>query len=266
MTKQQKLNKIFNGIKTVKIQGATNIAKAAIQAYSLSPSKETIKKLESLRPTEPMLQNVLKMLSKGKNQIIFSHFSQSQDKINKQVFKHINHNNIILTHCRSTAVIKSLIYARQHKKYFYVYNTETRPLFQGRKTAVELSKAGIKVTMFVDSALDIALKRSDRVFLGADAILKNGDVINKVGSGMIAELSKFHKIPLYIIADSWKFTKKAIELEQRSYKEIWDYPNTQKNIKIKNPAFEKIPSKYITGIISEFGTLTPKEFLKKVKK
>ncbi len=54
------LNKIYKDIKSVKIQGATNVARAALKAYSLSPKKSTIKKLKSLRPTEPMLQNVLK--------------------------------------------------------------------------------------------------------------------------------------------------------------------------------------------------------------
>ena len=272
----KKLNKIFSNIKSVKIQGATNIAKAAIQAYSLSPNKQTLLKLESLRPTEPMLQNVLSMLSQGKRkQQILYHFSQSQEKINKQVFKLINNHDAIFTHCHSTAVVKSLIYSKQHAKHFEVYNTETRPLYQGRKTAVELSKAGIKVKTFADSAINIALtdsqhqkdvKKVNKVFLGADAILKNGDVINKVGSGLITELAKDNKIPVYIIGDSWKFSKKSITLEQRSYKEVWDNPHISSNIKIKNPAFEKIPAKNITKIVSELGVLTPKEFLRKIKK
>ncbi|MFA5992241.1 MAG: translation initiation factor eIF-2B [Candidatus Pacearchaeota archaeon] len=271
----KKLNKIFSDIKSVKIQGATNIAKAAISAYSLSPNKKTIAKLESLRPTEPMLQNVLHMLSKGKaKEEILSHFFQAQDKINKQVFNLIHNSDAIFTHCHSTAVVKSLIYSKQHAKHFEVYNTETRPLYQGRKTAVELGNAGIKVKTFVDSALNIALtdsqhqkdiKKVNKVFLGADAILKNGDVVNKVGSGTIAELAKDHKIPVYVIGDSWKFSKKTIGLEQRSYKEVWDNPGVSSNIKIKNPAFEKIPAKNITAIISDLGILSPREFIKKLK-
>jgi len=34
----------------------------------------------------------------------------------------------------------------------------------------------------------------------------------------------------------------------------------------KNPAFELVKKKYITGILSEFGNLSYNQFLKKVKK
>ena len=46
-------------IKALKIQGASNVARAGLKAYSLKPSKSSIRKLLSLRPTEPMLRNVL---------------------------------------------------------------------------------------------------------------------------------------------------------------------------------------------------------------
>jgi translation initiation factor 2B subunit (eIF-2B alpha/beta/delta family) len=140
------------------------------------------------------------------------------------------------------------------KRKFEVYNTETRPLFQGRKTAQELKKAGIKVTMFVDSALGVALskeqgtKKATKVFLGADALLKKG-VINKVGSEVIARIAKQEKIPVYVIADSWKFTKKKIPLENRKLNEVWD--KAAKGIKIKNPAFEFVKKKYVTKVITE---------------
>ena len=98
--------------------------------------------------------------------------------------------------------------------------------------------------------------------LGADAILDNA-VINKVGSGMISEIAYNHKIPVYITADSWKYSAKNVKLEQRAFKEVW---NPKKNpVHIRNPAFEPINSKYVRGIISELGNLSYKNFLKKVK-
>ncbi len=270
MKKRDELQKIYKEIKNIKIQGATNIAKAAVRAYSLSPKKSTIKKLISLRPTEPLLQNVLKKIPKTDKQEIISHFYKAQEIINFNVLKLIKNNDLIFTHCHSTNVVKSLINAKNKKKKFQIYNTETRPLYQGRKTARELSKNKIKVTNFPDSAIKIALekkqgtKKVSKVFLGADAILKNGDVVNKIGSGLIAQIAKKNKIPVYIIADSWKFTDKNLKLEQRSFEEVWD--DAPKNIKIKNPAFEKIPMKLIKAIISELGVLSPREFVKKARK
>jgi len=268
MNKQKRFNKILRDIKSIKIQGARSIAKAALKAYFMFPSKESRKKLLSSRPTEPMMENVLDLAETKSKKEILNHFDETQDKINKHVLRLIKNNDVIFTHCHSTNVVNSLIYSKKHKKKFQVYNTETRPLFQGRKTARELKKAKIKVTMFVDSAIRIALtkrqktKKVSKVFLGADALLKEG-VINKVGSGMIAQLAYDNKIPVYVIADSWKFTKEKLFLEQRSLNEIWS--SAPKNIKIKNPAFEFVQKKYIKAIVSEFGILTYSQFLKKIK-
>ncbi len=254
MNKRGKFNKIAKDIKDLKIQGARNIAKSALEAYSLFPSESTKKKLLSLRPTEPMMENVLDMADKKSLTEIRAHFDEAQDKINKKVLKLIKNKDVIFTHCHSTNVVNALIYAKKNGKKFEIYNTETRPMFQGRKTARELKKAGIKVTMFVDSALGIALskeqgtKRATKVFLGADALLKKG-VINKVGSEVIARIARQEKIPVYVIADSWKFTTKKIPLENRKLNEVWG--KAPKGIKIKNPAFEFVKKKYITKVITE---------------
>ena len=266
--RQNKFNQIAKDIKDVKIQGARNIAKAALKAYKLIPTKSSKKKLFLLRPTEPMLHNVLNRLDKESYNKILNHFDFAQDKINKNVLRLIRDNDVIFTHCHSTNVLNALIYARKKgKRFFEVYNTETRPLYQGRKTADELKKAGINVTMFIDSALGVALskeqgtKKADKVFLGADALLKDG-IINKIGSKVISQIADLNKIPIYIIADSWKYTSKKIPIEQRNLNEIWN--KAPKNIRIKNPAFEFVPKKYIRAIVSELGVLSYDGFVKKL--
>ena len=152
MKNQEKFDQICKDIKSIKIQGAENIAKSAFFAYKLVPKNSSRKILSELRPTEPMLFNVLKIADKLSYDDLTEKLEENQEKINKAVFKLIKNNSVVFTHCHSSSVIKSLIYSHKKKKKFEVYNTETRPLFQGRKTAKELAKAGIKVTMFVDSA------------------------------------------------------------------------------------------------------------------
>jgi translation initiation factor 2B subunit (eIF-2B alpha/beta/delta family) len=270
MDKKKSFNQIARDIKSVKIQGARNIAKVALKAYSLIPTKTSKKKLLSLRPTEPMMEKVLDLAEKGKHHEAVEHFNKAQDLINKSVFKLIKNSDVIFTHCHSTNVVNALIYSHKKGKKFQVYNTETRPLFQGRKTAKQLRKAGIKVTMFVDSSVAFALEKDSRkdkiyatkVFLGADALIKKG-VINKIGSKVVAELAYNHKIPVYIIADSWKFTKSKVPIENRKLNEIWN--NAPKNIRIQNPSFEFVDKKYIKGIVTELSLMKYNQFLKKVK-
>jgi ribose 1,5-bisphosphate isomerase len=271
MGNKKRFEAICKDIKSIKIQGARNIARAALQAYSLEPTKQAKAKLLSLRPTEPMLANVLDKADKVPLDTLLGHFDKAQDAINKNVFKIIKPKERIFTHCHSSNVINSLVYAKKHGKDFEVYNTETRPLYQGRKTASELEKAGIKVTMFIDSAAAFAIEKESKadslyanlILLGADAITNQG-IINKIGSKIIAEIAKNSKIPVYIVADSWKYTNKKTPIESRKLNEIWD--DAPRHIKIKNPAFEFVGKKYIKGIVSELGVLPFEGFIEKASK
>lgn len=263
-----KFDEIVRKIKDVKIQGARNIAIAGLKAYSMRPTKETIKKLLSLRKTEPALFNALKFAQKYSVEEALEHFEFSKEEIKRIGWRIVKKR--VFTHCHSSHVIDVLKEAKKHGERFEVYNSETRPLYQGRKTARELAKARIPVTMVGDlEAGDVLtkggeIKKVDVMLIGADAILKNGNVINKVGSGMLAELAYRHKIPVYVVTGSWKFSPRKIDIEERDFHELWK--NSPRHIKIRNPAFESIDKKYIKGIISELGILRVNDFLKKVKK
>lgn len=254
-------SEIFSEIKSLKIQGATNVAKMGIKSYLMNPSKESKQKLISLRPTEPLLFNSLELLERGyKKEFILKHLEESQKEINQYLFKLIKNKSKIFTHCHSSTVTSALIYAKQKGKKFEVFNTETRPLLQGRITSKELASRKIRVTTFTDSGMHEAIDQCDFAVLGADAILKSG-VINKIGSEITADILYLHKKPLYILADSWKTFPKKIKIEERDFNEVWE--NAPKYIKVRNPAFEKIPKKFVTKIISELGILSYNDFIKK---
>lgn len=268
----KEFNKICADIKSIKIQGARNIAKKALYAYNINSTKSAIKKLKSLRPTEPMLINVLTMIENGKKYSeIVKHFDVAQDEINKQVYGYIKNGDVIMTICHSTNVTNALIYSWKMGRRFEVYTLETRPLFQGRKTARELSSAKIPTTAFVDSAMGVAMnkeqeiKNATKIFIGADALLKKG-VVNKIGSGILAQIAKNEKVPFYIIADSWKYSPKSIELEMRDFHEVWDKIPKNHHIKVKNPAFELIKKKLISGIFTEIGFMKYNTFIKQMMK
>ena len=258
-----KFNKICQDIKNIKIQGAENIAKSALIAYSINPTKKAVKKLIGLRPTEPLLVNILNYAVKNNVKDALNLLNKNEEKITKYGARLIKNNSVIFTHCHSTTVINILKEAKKQGRKFQVYNTETRPLYQGRKTALDLAKLKIKTTSIVDSAAHFAIKKSNLMLIGADAILRNGDVINKIGSGLFSELAYAHKLPVYIASNGLKFSNKDVKIEERSFKEVWR--NSPKEIKIKNPAFEVIDNRYIKAIISEFGILKIKDFLNKVK-
>lgn len=260
------LNKALRKIKGVRIQGARDIAIVGLKVYVKNPTQKTIKKLIGVRPTEPCLVNALEFARKFGVEKALKHFELARERIAKFGVKKIN--GIVFTHCHSSTVVDILKMAKKEKKKFQVFNTETRPLYQGRKTSYELAKAGIKVTVVVDAAAGDVLDKgpvlegANLMLIGCDAILKQG-IINKIGSGMFAEIAYHNKVPVYIATDSWKFSPKPVKIEFRNYKEVW---KVHDHIKVLNPAFEVVDKKYITAIISELGILKPDEFIKKIKK
>jgi translation initiation factor 2B subunit (eIF-2B alpha/beta/delta family) len=258
---------ILQDIKEVRIQGATNVASAGIKAFLINPSKEAAEKIISLRPTEPFLQHSIGLLLKSKDKKqtarkILSYLKESNKRITKQGERLIKNEMNIFVHCHSSSVINILIKAKKQGKRFVVYNTETLPLYQGRRTAEELAKAGIKVIHLPDTAAEYAIRKCDLFLFGADAYLKKG-VVNKSGTSMFCEIAKLYKIPCYSCGISLKYTGKT-KIEFRPSREVWNERN--KNIQILNPAFDFVPKKLITGVVSELGILPYSQFARLAKK
>jgi ribose 1,5-bisphosphate isomerase len=262
-----RFERILEDIRSIKIQGATNVAKAGIRAYLLQPDKKSAKKIIETRSTEPLLQNALKLLQKSKKpkmvaKKFLSDIKKSHEKIVKKGAGLIKNDMNIFSHCHSSTVIDILKYAkRKRKKKFVVYTTEVEPLLQGRQTAKDLADAGIKVFVFPDLAAEYALIKCDLFLFGVDAFSKRG-VANKIGTSMLCKSAKGFKIPRYPCGVSLKFTNK-LKMERRKPKEVWG--TKEKNIKVINPAFDFTRGKFLSGIISEFGILSPKKFVKKAK-
>ncbi len=262
-------------IKSLKIQGATNIARSALNILSEVPENrmaETIEELVFSRPTEPLLQNCLSLVKqKGKSviPIILSRLRDVEEQIINNGVPLIKENSTVLTHCHSSSVVNLLKYVKKKGINFKVFLTETRPVFQGRITAKELTRARIPSTMITDSEAAFLISKEDNkdidiIFLGADAMDNRGSVFNKVGSYAIALSASKARIPIYIVSTLLKFSLKPVVIEERKSKEIW--PAKPKALKILNPAFDKIPAELITGIVTEFGIIKPEKIKTIVKK
>ncbi|MGC8587136.1 MAG: translation initiation factor eIF-2B [Candidatus Micrarchaeia archaeon] len=254
------LSKTIKDIKMLKIQGAEEVALAAIDAWNRSPDKKrATAALKAARPTEPMLRNVLNYLNKFDDaEKLVKRINEDMKKIAEFGSRIIKNGSAIYTHCHSASVEDVLLHAEEVGKNITVNVTETRPDFQGRITAKHLAAAGISVNMFVDSAAYYAMKDVDLMLIGADAITAYGDIVNKVGTHLFAKAASEHGIPVYVVAHSFKFDPMTEygnpeRIESRSAKEVWS--SHPKRIKIINPVFDVVPSKYIVAVVTEIGVL-----------
>jgi len=293
-----RVRRICSDISSLKVQGARKIALAAIEALHFSAEDSRAKTPASLyadlllaadalsksRPTEPMMRNslrdtvrfvLLQTQKKGSSvqsirealmqqkKDFFSHMQLQFEKICEFGARQMPQRARVLVHCHSHTVVGILRRAQYLGKKPIVACTETRPLFQGRKTARELADAGIDVSLMVDSAANSQLASSDMVLVGADAITASGDLVNKIGTSAIAQLAYMRGVRFYSAAELYKFDPATRwgapePLEQRNAAELGAQ---MRGVKALNPAFDITPARYVSAYICEEGIIPPQGML-----
>ncbi|TET19189.1 S-methyl-5-thioribose-1-phosphate isomerase [Candidatus Bathyarchaeota archaeon] len=279
-------------IKQLEVQGARNVAVAAIKAIETlaketkaKNKKEFLKELSeakeilfSSRETEPLMRNAVRLITSqveknihekveelteivtSASEQFLKNLENSKRKIAEIGARRIRNNSVVLTHCHSSTVTYLLRRAKLEGRSFEVICTESRPVFQGRITAKEMLELGVKTTLIVDSAARFFMNQVDLVLVGADAITSEGNVVNKIGTSMIALIAQEARTPFYVVSELLKFDPVTRygdyeKIEERRQNEIWKNP--PKNLIIRNPAFDITRRDFVHGIICEEGIISP---------
>jgi ribose 1,5-bisphosphate isomerase len=279
-------------IRKLEVQGARNVAIAAIKAFealaeetSAKTRKEFMKQLSEARATlftsratEPLMRNAVRWIisqveNSGKENVdalaevvssssskFLKNLEASKERIAEIGSKRIRDGMVVFTHCHSSTVTYLLSKAKKDGKRFEVVCTETRPVFQGRITAKEMLALGVKTTFIVDSAARSFMRDVDIVIVGADAITSEGNVINKIGTGTIALLAHEARKPFYVVAELLKFDPATAcgeyeKIEERSPDEVWK--DAPEGLNVRNPAFDVTRRDFIHGVICEEGIIPP---------
>ncbi|NJP04669.1 MAG: S-methyl-5-thioribose-1-phosphate isomerase [Chloroflexaceae bacterium] len=180
----------------------------------------------------------------------------------------------VLTHCNAGGLatagygtaLAPMRTAHAQNRPIHVFVDETRPFLQGaRLTAWELHQAEIPLTLITDNMAGYLMRRGDIdcVIVGADRIVANGDVANKIGTYSVAVLAKAHNLPFYVAAPSSTIDLALahgdlIPIEERSVEEvthIGTYRIAPEGVQAAHPAFDVTPHELITAIITEQGVI-----------
>ncbi|MGW0737756.1 S-methyl-5-thioribose-1-phosphate isomerase [Streptomyces sp. NPDC002851] len=195
----------------------------------------------------------------------------------------------ILTHCNTGALVSGgqgtafavALAAHRAGQLNRLWVDETRPLLQGaRLTAYEAARSGMAYSLLTDNAAGslFAAGEVDAVLIGADRIVADGSVANKVGSYPLAVLAKYHHVPFIVVApvttiDLDTADGAAIEVEQRAGQEVTEFMAPQVSVagaesgggiavaplgtQAYNPAFDVTPPELVTAIVTESGVVSP---------
>jgi translation initiation factor eIF-2B subunit delta len=120
---------------------------------------------------------------------------------------YVSNSDTILVFGRSS-VVEYILLSRSHEpqcKPKRVIVVDAAPLFEGRQLADKLSCAGIEVTYGLITACCTLMPKCTRIFLGASAVLQNGDVFGRCGMALVAACAKLFRKPVLCFSESYKF-------------------------------------------------------------
>lgn len=223
----------------------------------------------------------------------------ARDRIAVQGADFIQTGQTVLTTGWSRVVAAVLWEAAHNQgKHFDLIVLEGRPDGSGAKAAQFYANAtNIPVTVVLDAAMMYCMERVDLVLTGAEGVVENGGVVNKLGTAALAACASAQGKPFYVAAESYKFAR----LYPFSQRDLPDYQasavafdfydttatttttgersgsgkhdgetdDTAKStqsptkiamspgIKVENPPVDFTPAKFITLLFTDLGVLTP---------
>ncbi|CAN0372266.1 unnamed protein product, partial [Laminaria digitata] len=138
----------------------------------------------------------------------------SREQIARLGHSFVRDGTVVLTHGYSRCALHLLLTAAE-TKHFSVLVAEGRPEGAGFQAAEVLAKAGVPVTVVLDSAVGYHMEVADLCVTGAEGVLENGGI---VGTFQMAVLAKAFNVPFYVAAESYKFAR-LFPLDQRDLPE-----------------------------------------------
>ena len=160
--------------------------------------------------------------------------------------------------------------AHEQGKNIHVFVDETRPRLQGmRLTAWELEQYDIPYDIITDNSAGYLMRQGlvQKVFFGADRVVANGDVANKIGTYMLSLAAYDNGVPAYCVAPTSTIDLSLergdlIPIEERDDQEVLDLTlmgqaAAPEQASARNFAFDITPHRLISGWVTELGVVRP---------
>lgn len=199
------------------------------------------------------LDRLVKLHDRDKLELFFQSVEEEITAADRKIYDNgktfLEKTKTLITISNSNSVLQFLVNLHKEFNLEQLVVCESRPVMEGRIMTRRLLENGLSVRLITEAAMSDYLENIDAAIIGADKILNDGSVINKIGSRQLGILCKHFQVPFYVVADKGKFTN-SLEFHENNKpaNEIWDFEHS--NLKIANKYFEQIESSLITKIIS----------------
>ena len=286
---QQRIANRLEGIASDTRRGASELAALAVAVFDVAAPAKTAsageyvtalqrlsRDIAALRPAMAPIQNsvarlfydVLRRSARTSDaNTVFTHVRTASREMKRRLAET---DSLVTGHFRrrfsrkkrpiiisySSQVIHSLAAAGKNRLDIIV--CESRPAFEGRRTARRARDFARSVTLITEAQIGLAMKRADCVVLGSDAVHPNGSIRNKVGSRVLALAAKDERRTVIVLANRYKMLGASGAVpETHPPREVW--PSAPPDIRVENDYFESVPASLVSYIVMEDGVYRPAE-------
>lgn len=274
------IEEAIEGIAEDHTSGASRIALVALETMALlvvdqkghadpKDLSEAARRISEAQPAMAVVHNVVHMFARlvaeGQEPMavrdqLRSEMDTAKDRVARTFLKIAPEDADIVTTSFSDNVLATIQLAHEKGRVAHVTVLEARPLLEGRFMVIALREAGIPASLAADALGPTLAARATCVLIGADSVLRDGAVVNKVGSYGLALAAREHGKPFYVACETLKFDARHDASSwpgspAMSPRELWENP--PEKVDIVNRYFEIVPSKLVTMIVTERGSYAP---------
>ncbi len=270
----------IEGIASDRTSGASRLARLALETMGLLATEakgrpdatslaEAAARISEAQPAMAIVHNVAhlfaRLVKEGHSPAavlaeIRADLESARERIARTFLKIAPERATIVTLSHSENVLEALRVAHARGRVKRVYVQESRPQLEGRTLAAALADAGMPTTLVPDAGGSSLLAEATCALIGADAVLQDAAVVNKIGSYALALAATYHGKPTYVACETMKFDARYDAAswpgtDARDPNEVWDA--RPKNVEVLNRYFELTPGRLITTFVTERGTYAP---------
>jgi len=223
-------------------------------------------------------KEVKEILIDGMEAYIEERIKFADQAIVKYASTKIIDGDVILVYAKSELIQMLLMHVKNNSdRNFRVILVDSRPLLEAKDMLERLMDAGIECTYILLNSVSYVMKEVTKVFLGASALLRDGSVLNRVGTASIALIARNHNIPVLVCCETYKISSR-VQLESITGNELGDPNELVSNtchgengasssllkdwrekdcLRLLNLLYDLTPSEFVSGIVTEMGILPP---------
>lgn len=183
---------------------------------------------------------------------VIEQLQNSQNEVVARCLDEIQPGMTLMTHSSSSNVMALFRACHRADLKVQAIITESRPGMEGRNLARYLNKLGVPCQFITEAQMGHFVVQADKVLIGADSVLRDGSLISKAGSRLLALAAKDAGIPFWVLAESFKHALVLPEdatLEEVDPEEL--QLETMENVEVRNVYFDLVPERLITAWVDE---------------